>query len=178
MIAFVSGGVRSGKSQFAEKTAKMLAKERKGNLYYLATARKSDEEMVERIRMHQKDRGKTWNTVEEPYDIEKVLKILEQHDVILLDCLTIWLSNVMFDLDYRITKLEESVIRWITLASKKQFSLVIVSNEVNEGNPFSDEFVLTYIYSIQKLHQLIVKEADVAVVVQAGIPTYWKGGGE
>ncbi len=178
MIAFISGGARSGKSQFAEKTAKTLARESSGNLYYLATARKSDEEMVERILIHQKDRGESWFTVEEPYEIEKVLNNVEQNDVILLDCLTIWLSNVMFDLKYSTTKLEELIVRWIKLARKKQFSLVIVSNEVNGGTPFSDEFVRSYIYSLQKLHQLIVKHTDIAVEVQAGLPTYWKGEGE
>ena len=175
MIAFISGGARSGKSQFAENMALSLKKDKKGTIYYLATARKSDEEMVERILIHRREREKIWSTVEEPYDLEKILKNCDRHDVILIDCLTIWLSNVMFDLRYELTKLEEEVLCWIRLAIKKQFSLVIVSNEVNEGIPLSDEFVLTYIYSLQKLHQLIVKHADVAVEVQAGIPTYWKG---
>lgn len=178
MIAFICGGARSGKSQFAENMALRLTKQKNSNLYYLATARKSDDEMVERILIHQKDRGETWSTLEEPFDLEKVLMSCHTHDVILIDCLTIWLSNVMFERHYGIEKLEDEVSSWIHLARKKQFSLVIVSNDVNEGTPFADEFVLTYIYSLQKLHQLLVTQADAAVEVQAGIPTYWKGEAE
>lgn len=177
MITFVCGGARSGKSQFAENMALKLTKQKSGNLYYLATARKSDEEMVERILIHQKDRGETWSTLEEPYDVEKVLMSCSTHDVILIDCLTIWLSNVMFGRHYGLEKLEDEVSNWIHLARKRQFSLVVVSNEVNEGTPFADQFVFTYIYFLQKLHQLLVTQADAAVQVQAGIPIYWKGEG-
>ncbi|HZH58066.1 MAG TPA: bifunctional adenosylcobinamide kinase/adenosylcobinamide-phosphate guanylyltransferase [Metabacillus sp.] len=175
MIVFISGGARSGKSHFAEQTALSFAKKNNGNLYYLATAKKSDDEMVERIQIHQQDRGKTWITIEEPYYLEEHLMTCEKDDVVLIDCLTIWLSNVMFEMNDRITKLEEMVREWIRLARKKQFSLVIVSNEVNGRSPFLDEAVFTYMYTLQKLHQLIVEQSELAVEVQAGIPTYWKG---
>lgn len=178
MIVFISGGARSGKSHFAEQTALSLAKKNNGNLYYLATAKKSDDEMIERIQIHQQDRGQTWITIEEPYHLEKRLMRCQKHDVVLIDCLTIWLSNVMFEMNERITKLDEMVYGWLRLAKEKQFSLVIVSNEVNGGTPFLDEAVFTYMYTLQKLHQLIVEQAEVAIEVQVGIPTYWKGAGE
>lgn len=175
MIVFICGGARSGKSHVAEQTALSLARKNSGQLYYLATAKRSDDEMVERILIHQQDRGETWITIEEPYYLEEYLMNCEKDDVVLIDCLTIWLSNVMFEMNDKMTKLEEMVREWIRVARKKQFSLVIVSNEVNGGIPFLDEAVFSYMYTLQKLHQLIVEQAELSVEVQAGIPTYWKG---
>lgn len=177
MIIFISGGARSGKSHFAEETALSLYNRDSGTLYYLATAKKSDDEMDERIYIHQQDRDEAWVTVEEAYHLEQVLESCVKEDVILIDCLTIWLSNVMFELDYTFRKLEEEVNHWLKLAHEKQFHLVIVSNDVTEGIPFSNKDVLKYMYGLQYLHKLIVEKAELAVEVQAGLPTYWKGEG-
>jgi adenosylcobinamide kinase / adenosylcobinamide-phosphate guanylyltransferase len=180
VIIFISGGARSGKSHFAEQTAISMYKGAKeenqtASLYYIATAKQSDDEMAERIRIHQQDRGNGWLTIEEPFDLERVLSSFKKEDVILIDCLTIWLSNVMFVREYRWEKAEMAVNRWLTLAREGHFHLLIVSNDVNEGIPFSDEMVLTYIYTLQLLHQTIVEQSELVVEVQAGIPTYWKG---
>ena len=180
MILFISGGARSGKSYFAEETAlslynKSVMGKESSSLYYIATAKKSDNEMKERIRIHQQDRGDTWKTVEEPFDIEHILSNCKKNDVILLDCLTIWLSNVMFELNYSLEKLEEVISISLNLAREKQFHLMIVSNDVNEGIPTSYDSVLTYMYYLQRLHQRIIEQSDIVVEVQAGIPTYWKG---
>lgn len=180
MILFISGGARSGKSYFAEETAlslynKSVVGKESSSLYYIATAKKSDDEMEERIRIHQQDRGDTWKTVEEPFDIERILANCNKEDVILLDCLTIWLSNVMFELNYSLEKLEKVISNWLSLACERQFHLMIVSNDVNVGIPTSYDSVFTYMYSLQRLHQRIIEQADIVVEVQAGIPTYWKG---
>lgn len=180
MIIFISGGARSGKSQFAEHTAlsfytAAIEENQKASLYYIATAKQSDDEMAERIRIHQQDRGTGWQTVEEPFDLERILSNCKKEDVILIDCLTIWLSNVMFELEYGLERMEMAVNKWLSLAHEKQFHLLIVSNDVNEGIPFQDKAVHTYIYSLQRLHQTIVRQSEVVVEVQAGIPTYWKG---
>ncbi|MBU8919253.1 bifunctional adenosylcobinamide kinase/adenosylcobinamide-phosphate guanylyltransferase [Bacillus sp. FJAT-29953] len=180
MILFISGGARSGKSHFAEQTAlsffhKMKEKHQRGSLYYIATAKKSDDEMVERIRIHQQDRGKKWQTVEESFYLEPILSQIKKGDVILIDCLTIWLSNVMFELEHRMERIEASVNSWLSLAREKQFHLLIVSNDVNEGIPSTDEAVQRYMYTLQRLHQTIVQQSDIAAQVQAGIPMYWKG---
>ena len=177
MIVFISGGARSGKSQFAEQTALALFNKTKGesSLTYIATAKKSDAEMVERIKIHQQEREKEWQTVEESFDLIPVLLSCKKDDVILVDCLTIWLSNVMFELEDSIDVIEHQVKSWISLAREKQFHLLVVSNDVNEGIPTSDEGVHTYMYALQRLHQTIVHQAELAVEVQAGVPTYWKG---
>lgn len=180
MICFISGGARSGKSQFAEQTALSYFEQMKkvhhnATLHYMATAKKSDEEMEERIRIHQQDRGQTWHTIEESYYLEPILSNFKKGDVILLDCLTIWLSNVMFERGYRLEEVEKSVNGWLSIAREKQFQLLIVSNDVNEGISHRDEVVQRYMYTLQRLHNLIVQQSDIAVQVQAGIPLFWKG---
>ena len=178
MIVFISGGARSGKSHFAEKTALSLFNKPKeeSTLTYIATAKKSDIEMEERIIIHQLERDQEWQTVEEPFDLTSVLRRCRKDDVILVDCLTIWLSNVMFELEENIDRIEQQVRCWMSLTREREFTLFIVSNSVNEGIPSSDEVVLTYMYALQRLHQVIVHQAQLAVEVQAGIPIYWKEG--
>src|SRR3990172_1777244 len=89
---FITGGARSGKSAFAEK----LASEQAGKRAYVATAQALDPEMAARIEQHRKDRGAAWDTYEEPLAVAELLKKLSgRYDAVLLDCLTLWLSNVM-----------------------------------------------------------------------------------
>lgn len=180
MIIFISGGARSGKSQFAEQTAlsyfdHMKKENHNVSLRYIATAKKSDDEMVERIRIHQHDRGETWHTFEESFHLEPILSNFNKGDVILLDCMTIWVSNVMFELGLRLEEMEERVNRWLSIARENQFHLLIVSNDVNEGIPHRDNVVQSYMYTLQRLHYNLVQQSDIAVQVQAGIPLYWKG---
>lgn len=180
MIIFISGGARSGKSHIAERIAvsifnKMKESDQKGNLYYIATAKRSDLEMEERIRLHQQDRLKEWQTIEASADLSSVLVNFKKNDVILIDCLTIWLSNVMFELEYSTQNIEDTVYSWLSLAKEKQFDLIFVSNDVNEGTPHPDQGVLTYMYTLQRIHQNIVERAEAVVQVIAGIPVYWKG---
>lgn len=181
MIIFISGGARSGKSRIAERIAvsifnKKKESDQKGYLYYIATAKRSDLEMEERIQLHQQSRLKEWQTVEASADLSSVLVNFKKNDVILIDCLTIWLSNVMFELKYNTQTIEDTVYSWSSLAKEKQFQLIFVSNDVNEGIPHLDEDVLTYMYTLQRIHQNIVERAEVVVQVIAGIPVYWKGG--
>ncbi|MFD1781641.1 bifunctional adenosylcobinamide kinase/adenosylcobinamide-phosphate guanylyltransferase [Fredinandcohnia salidurans] len=180
MIFFISGGARSGKSQFAEQTAlsyfyQMKEENHRVSLHYIATAKKSDDEMAERIRIHQHDRGETWHTIEEYFHLEPILSKFKKGDVILIDCLTIWVSNVMFEHTRTMEEMEERVNRWLSIAREKQFHLLLVSNDVNEGIPPIDDVVQRYMYALQRLHSMIVQQSDIAVQVQAGIPLYWKG---
>ncbi|MCI0468918.1 MAG: bifunctional adenosylcobinamide kinase/adenosylcobinamide-phosphate guanylyltransferase, partial [Nitrospirae bacterium] len=91
-IIFITGGARSGKSSFALSEALKV----KGRKAYIATAEALDSEMKERIKRHKKDRGDVWDTFEEPLGIANVIKkIKDRYSVILLDCLTLWLSNLL-----------------------------------------------------------------------------------
>jgi adenosylcobinamide kinase/adenosylcobinamide-phosphate guanylyltransferase len=90
-IIFVGGGTRSGKSDFALAVARRLGKRR----LFLATAQAGDEEMQRRIRRHQESRGADFQTVEEPLGVAEILRSLSEHEVIVLDCLTLWLANLL-----------------------------------------------------------------------------------
>src|SRR5512141_2185802 len=137
---FITGGARSGKSAFAEKLASELA----GKRAYLATAQALDPEMAARIEKHRKDRDVTWDTFEEPLAVAELLtKLSSRYDVVLLDCLTLWLSNVMAHAggDGAVTARSDELV-----AAMKDFSgsLIVVSNEVGLGivpeNPLARRF--------------------------------------
>ncbi len=139
-IYFITGGARSGKSAFAEKLAGAQA----GKRAYLATAQALDPEMAARIEKHRKDRDTAWDTYEEPIAVAELLKKLSgRYDVVLLDCLTLWLSNVMAhtDGDGAVTSRSEALVTAI-----KEFNgaCIIVSNEVGLGivpdNPLARRF--------------------------------------
>jgi adenosylcobinamide kinase/adenosylcobinamide-phosphate guanylyltransferase len=181
MIVFISGGARSGKSSYAEElayTKHMILKNRfsEGKLYYIASSRRSDNEMEQRIAIHQERRSKQWTTIEEPYDIVPLLSEKQKGDVVLFDCLTVWLSNMIFDLDYSLNGLTKVVCDWLALSKKQGFDLIIVSNDVNEGLPMDGETVQKYMYYLGKLHQLAAAGADQTIQMTAGIPIYWKEG--
>jgi adenosylcobinamide kinase/adenosylcobinamide-phosphate guanylyltransferase len=176
MILFISGGARSGKSTYAEKMAHSICSETKNaQLIYIATAKRSDKEMERRIKIHRQERANEWQVVEEPYRLSRILENFQSGDVILIDCLTIWLSNMMFDRTYSYSELVEEVSKWCSIAQEKKLQLIIVSNDLNEGSPSPYELVNEYIYNLERLHQLVVQEAQYAIQIIAGIPIYWKG---
>src|SRR5699024_2265638 len=96
---FITGGARSGKSSFAEEYAASLAEKEERKLYYLATANLSDKEMMDRIKRHQNERKSSrfhWETVECPTNLVSKVDSFSPHSVVLLDCLTILLSNELY----------------------------------------------------------------------------------
>lgn len=180
MIVFISGGARSGKSAYAERRAKELQLRAIVNhpsvsLIYLATAVSSDEEMVKRINVHQVDRGEAWMTIEEPLHIAEIIHKRLAGDVILLDCLTLWLSYAMFQQALNLKQLEAIILNCMQEAQHRQITLLIVSNDLHEGVPIRDPYVTSYVRTLQKLHHILVSYADEAVQVVAGIPIHWKG---
>ncbi len=103
-LIFISGGVRSGKSSFAEKLALKIACEEGGGLHYIATGVPSDLEMKERIKKHQHDREAAkyrWITVEQSINIGAIADHFNNRDILLLDCVTTLLNNELFSSDHR-----------------------------------------------------------------------------
>lgn len=179
MIAFVSGGARSGKSRHAEALARCWQAEHGGGLYYLATAEAStrlgDSEMVRRIARHRRERGDDWMTLEEPVAIDIALAQVADRGTVLLDCLTLWASQVLYA-----SPLDEgaavAMLRHVMHEARvRKLRLVAVSNDVNEGLPNHDAEVQRYMAFLQRLHRLVVTEAELVVQVIAGVPVYWKG---
>ena len=179
MIAFVSGGVRSGKSRYAESLARAWQAEAGGKCYYLATAKAAgatgDEEMARRIARHRRERGEAWTTLEEPVAIDTEIGQVADRGTVLLDCLTLWASQVLYA-----SPLDEgaavAMLRVVMHEARaRALNLVVVSNDVNEGLPIRDAEVQRYVAFLQRLHCQVVVEAEVVVQIIAGLPVYWKG---
>jgi adenosylcobinamide kinase/adenosylcobinamide-phosphate guanylyltransferase len=123
-VILVGGGSRSGKSSYALR----LARERGTRLGYLATAQTLDEEMAERVRIHRADRGPDFTTFEEPLDIAGILRVQESRfDVMVVDCLTLWLSN------HLLLEREPPVAPLLELAAGSTLTSILVTNEVGCG---------------------------------------------
>jgi len=163
LITFIIGGARSGKSSFAMSEALKL----KGRKAYIASAEALDGEMKERIKKHRKDRGDGWDTYEEPIRISEVLKKIEgQYSVILLDCLTLWLSNLMLsNLD-----MEKEIDLFCSSLFTVHCSLFIVSNEVGMGIVPENEMARRFRDVAGMLNQRVAEIADEVFMVVAGIP--------
>lgn len=177
----VLGGARSGKSSFAEEMAYSLGEL---NVTYIATARADDEEMEERIKMHQEARPSEWETVEEPRAVaDRIVDLAAKTEVVLLDCLTVLISNLLLrgeDLgteDYQFEngeqKAEETLDEIEKLASeikKAEANVIIVSNEVGQGlvPPYS----LSRVYrdTVGKANQILAAAADEVYISYAGLP--------
>lgn len=186
-IIFVTGGVRSGKSRFAERMAiDLWDSSKQGILHYIAPMKASDGEMVYRIERHQEDRvnsGYKWNTWEKEVSIGELSSHFNDQDIILLDCLTTWLNNELFyvedqwqDATFRLGLLE-GMWSGIQAINKKVKALIIVSNEVLYEPINRSELVFIYSQLLGNLHQRIVKGANQAYLVEAGIPMVMKGEG-
>ena len=165
-VTLVLGGARSGKSAYAEALVQAA-----GRGLYLATAEAGDAEMAERIRHHRRRRGESWVTIEEPLDLAGALK---RHAAperpILVDCLTLWLSNVMAagrDPDDEALALAEGL-------SALSGPVVLVSNEVGLGLVPETPLGRAFRDHAGRLHQTIAREADRVVFIAAGLPLILK----
>jgi adenosylcobinamide kinase/adenosylcobinamide-phosphate guanylyltransferase len=173
-LAFVIGGARSGKSAFALKEAARV-KDRK---VYLATAEAIDEEMKERIRIHKDERGSEWDTYEEPTKVSEVIAgLADRYQVILIDCLTVWLSNVLLRSRVEETERaspEESIGELIdglrNLTAIRGLHIIIVSNEVGMGIVPDNTLARRFRDLAGMLNQKIAEIADEVFLVTAGIP--------
>ena len=168
-IELVLGGARSGKSNYAEQQAKDSAKP----VVYIATSEVLDEEMAERIKKHQQQRPNHWLVVEEPYHLAAALKKYSKEDnCILVDCLTLWLSNCLFG---------ESSGKWSDykaglLSTLKELpgQVIMVSNEVGSGIVPMGEMSRRFVDEAGWLHQAIAAQVDKVTLVVAGLPLMLK----
>jgi adenosylcobinamide kinase / adenosylcobinamide-phosphate guanylyltransferase len=127
-IVFIGGGTRSGKSAFAVSLARRLGERR----LFLATALPGDDEMSERIRRHRRDRGDDFLTIEEPRAVAETIQRYANYDVVLLDCLTLWLSNLLLDGVEPETVLQH-VAELAAVLARRSLHAVVVSSEVGLG---------------------------------------------
>jgi len=166
-LTLILGGARSGKSRYAERLvlASGLAP------VYVATAEALDDEMAARIAAHRVRRGASWRTIEEPLDLAGVLQKERGPDrAVLVDCLTLWLTNLMvWERPVRV-----EIERLVTMLPQPNGALVLVSNEVGLGVVPTDPMARAFVDHAGSLHQRIAEQADVVVFMAAGLPVHLK----
>ena len=127
-LIFITGGARSGKSQHATK----LAKEIGDNVAFIATCVPFDTEMKKRVEQHRCLRPKDWKTIEAPIDVASALKNLDRFDAVIIDCITLFLTNLMMK-EMSDEDIFSEITTLIQIAKEANFAAVIVSNEVGSG---------------------------------------------
>ncbi len=166
-LTLVLGGAKSGKTSGAEGLAIKTGLPKT----YVATAQAFDEEMAARIALHRTERGDSWETIEEPLDLAATLRAIASGRVVLVDCLTLWLSNLMAaerDLEYEFDQL-------ISALRDCASPVICVSNEVGMGlvpeTPLGREFRDAQ----GELNQFVGMYADLAIFMVASMHVVLKG---
>ncbi|WP_139976140.1 bifunctional adenosylcobinamide kinase/adenosylcobinamide-phosphate guanylyltransferase [Ochrobactrum sp. CGA5] len=164
----VLGGARSGKSSYAEKMVESSGLQP----FYLATGRAFDKEMESRISIHRDRRGSEWQTVEEPLDLVGALTLHVAEDrFVLVDCLTLWLTNLMMA-GRDITAETASLV---TVLPDLTGPVVFVSNEVGLGIVPENRMAREFRDHTGFLHQAVAAVADEVYFIAAGLPLKMKG---
>lgn len=178
-IITVTGGARSGKSSFGED----LLKKSQGNKGYIATATPFDDGMKDRIKKHQASRPKAWKTFELPYEVSShIYEISESCDIAILDCITVFSSNILFEKEYdweqisyeKISLLEDKIIEEIQqiIKNARQYNLdlVIITNEVGSGIVPGNRLSRVYRDIAGRINQKLSELSDEVYVTISGIP--------
>ncbi len=170
-VSLFLGGARSGKSKAAEKYAALFEYPK----IYIATAQARDDEMQTRIAHHQQLRnGANWITIEEPIDIAKAIEEAPTNSVILVDCLTLWLNNLMeaqLDLSYEFNQLKD-------VLKKCSSDIIFVSNETGMGIVPINKLARDFRDEAGRLNQVIAEASDNVYFMVAGIPLALKKNGK
>ena len=176
-LTLITGGSRSGKSSFAQR----LAEERAGSRLFLATCPVTDPEMEVRILRHVQDRQKgNWDTVEEPVSIAAQLQQAQRYDTILIDCLTLWVNNLMYEAEKKGLVIDEDTVQLKTeqllkAAHDHPGAVIMVTNEVGLGVVPDNAAARLFRDLVGRCNQCVAMEADRVYLVSCGIPQQIKG---
>ncbi len=201
-FTLITGGARSGKSRFAE----LLAARATGPVIYIATAQIWDEEMALRVKKHQQQRPSTWRLIEEPRNIgETLIRLKDEDGIILLDCVTLWLTNLLLagqsqpatpsrptgeefslnsqdDQDLYNNELEPQILDTVRnvaqLAQEIKPQVIFVTNEVGQGIVPENPLARAYRDLAGRSNQILAHGADRVYLVVAGFPMEIKHPGE
>ncbi|HWQ22214.1 MAG TPA: bifunctional adenosylcobinamide kinase/adenosylcobinamide-phosphate guanylyltransferase [Clostridia bacterium] len=162
-MILVTGGEKSGKSTYAMRTALDLGARRA----FVATAEPFDDEMRARIKHHREERGSRFETIEEPVEVPTVLRRCASYDVVLVDCMTTWLGNLMhYERDLASMKDE--------LLSSISGNEIFVTNEVGMGIIPMDASTRFYVEELGRLNAALAQRAERVVFMVAGLPLVLK----
>jgi adenosylcobinamide kinase/adenosylcobinamide-phosphate guanylyltransferase len=166
-VVFVTGGARSGKSAFAQR----LAEQQPGALLYVATAGIHDAEMAERAARHRAARGERWTTLEEPLRLaDRLPPAAAGQGAILLDCVTLWLTNLLLHFEEREEPALAEAERFLVLLPTLPAPLFIVSNEVGSGIVPENRLARQFRDLAGTINQRLAAAADEVFLVVSGLP--------
>ncbi len=175
-LILVTGGARSGKSDYALKRAEAIS----GTHYFLATCPVVDSEMDDRIARHKADRqGGIWRTIEEEINLETTIQTLGPDAVCLVDCLTLWVNNLMFAAEKLGTvfgedEMSDRVLNLLRAAENFRGTLICVSNEVGMGVVPDNVLARRYRDLVGRSNRIIAAAADEVILVSCGLPLFIK----
>ena len=176
MIELVAGGARSGKSDYALRIAEGLS----GRPVFVATAEARDSAMRQRIERHQQKRSADWSLVEAPLDLASVVKDHDREDVLLIDCLTLWLTNWLCSAEDEAGD-EAREEGWLTQKAafietlgNTNSDVIMVTNEVGQGVIPLGQLSRDFVDHAGWLHQEVAAIADNVTLVTFGLPQYLK----
>ena len=162
MSILVTGGARSGKSRYAEQRTRELG----SAPVYIATAEAFDSEMADRIAQHQKRRGPEWQTINAPLDLSQALREADGRGPCLVDCLTIWLNNLMFH-ERDIAAATQALI---SVIHKRVDPVILVTNEVGSGIVPENALARRFRDEAGRMNQTMAEAVDEVYVSISGIP--------
>ncbi|MDB5771515.1 MAG: cobU [Burkholderia sp.] len=178
---FILGGARSGKSAHAEALAAASGKE----VIYIATAQPGDEEMTARIAMHRQQRSQSWQTIEQPFALgAAIAQWSSPQRLILVDCLTVWLSNLLFAEEKVFPEVgkiippacfDEQRTGFLLALEQAAGDVIVVSNEVGMGVVPQGAISRWFVDEAGRLNQAVAARCERAVWVAAGLPMTLKG---
>ncbi len=163
MLYYITGGERSGKSNYAQN----LALELSSTPFYLATSRIWDENHRKRIERHIADRDQRWTVIEEEKELSKVIK---DGSVMVIDCVTLWLTNYFVDTKNDIEKSLALAKEEFTKLLKREATIIIISNEIGMGVHATTEVGRKFTELQGWMNQHIAKHADKVILMISGIP--------
>lgn len=176
-VILITGGCRSGKSAFAQKLAESLP----GRRLFIATCQPVDEEMRERIRKHRQARAEAqWETVEEPLHLAQALSEAPPYDVVLVDCLTVWISNLMYEASQNGAAMKEEhqserCREVLSACQAHPGTVIFVTNEVGMSVVPASAVARLFRDLVGRCNQIIAAAADDVTLMSCGIPVSLKG---
>lgn len=167
-LIVIIGGARSGKSALAERLAGKADR-----VLFVATAQALDDDMERRIAAHRSSRPPSWNTLEEPLElVDTMREAIEKHDLILLDCLTLWVSNMLLRNESS-ADVENSVLsaarQLLELFESRDSTWIVVTNEVGLGVVPPSSLGRAYRDALGRVNQLVAARADKVYLMSAGL---------
>lgn len=164
-MTLILGGARSGKSSYASSLAKRYKK-----VAFVATCQGLDKEMRQRIKLHKESRPKHWETFEEPGDLAKLIgKLSNRFDCILLDCLTLFVSNLILTGDKQ-EQIFKKIKELLFVLGNKRARVILVSNEVGLGLVPANRLGRDFRDIAGRVNQIAAKQADRVFFIAAGLP--------